>query len=459
MADTEDLNDLLDTPTEEEEVYERVSGYEWTDYVDDQGPVIITHRQIENFNDQISVQGDKKSQYIQFQSDRYIDGIDLATRKICIHYDWEDEEDETYTGDNNPAVNVEASENYIRFGWIIPAGATQYAGTLHVMPYAYFSENGEMTYIMKELYFEYTIHKGCKLSDGLVAPTDDWYEQFIASVDRYVQSAKEEADNSAASADKAAQYVEAASTSAEQAAEYSNAASKSASAAAASATKAQEIADATQSQVDAAKKYAQSASDSADLAGEKAAASAESAEEAKQYASASQAAAEVAEEFANTIQIVSNGVYVTTLKIPKTGWSTGTNNIEGFNYWTDITINGVTDKFYPQISINPTSFQAAVEAGFCQTVMTLRNTIRVWAQKAPTEDIYGNLALLYTNESTSGTITTLPPATYTSLGVVQIGDNVKVDNVGIISVESNDVVEETLTTDTETNEVLDEIFG
>lgn len=182
-----DLDAVL-MSTDDDSSFVAVAGYETNEYKDDYGPVIIANRSIKNFNNQISVTGDRNSQYIQFQSERYQDGIDLATRKICIHYEYDG--DDGYA-DNNSACNVEASENYIRFGWVIPPPATAVEGTIKVMPYAYLADGDELPYVLKELYTEYVIHPGLSLSGGITEPGTDWYEQFMVDASYYVKQSQE----------------------------------------------------------------------------------------------------------------------------------------------------------------------------------------------------------------------------------------------------------------------------
>lgn len=193
-----DLDAILMSDDDEDE-FIAVDGYETNEYKDDYGPVIITNRSINNFNNQISVTGDRNSQYIQFQSERYQDNIDLASRKICIHYEYAG--DEGYA-DNNPACNVEVSKSYIRFGWVIPPAAVAVEGTIRVMPYAYLASGDEIPYLLKELYTEYTIHPGLSLSGGITEPGTDWYEQFIVDINKYVEQSKALMEQTASYADK-----------------------------------------------------------------------------------------------------------------------------------------------------------------------------------------------------------------------------------------------------------------
>jgi len=184
----------------EDDAYVSVAGYNTVSYNDDYGPVIISNRAINLFNNQISVSGDIKSQYIQFQIDRYIDGIDLTKKKLYIHY----ERPEDGAGDNNQAVNVQASDNYIRFGWLIPQAAVYYDGILKVMPYASELSGSNLVYVMKTLYAEYNVHVGLALSGGISDPGSDWYNNFVLEMSNKVSQIEKYAKNAANSATDAA---------------------------------------------------------------------------------------------------------------------------------------------------------------------------------------------------------------------------------------------------------------
>lgn len=143
--------------SEEDETFEAVDGYETNGYDDDYGPITIRNRSIDSLKDQISVAGDRNSQYILFETERYQDNIDLASKKISIHYELDT--DDGCKG-NSDATNVKASSEHLRFGWLIPPDATEQAGILKVMPFAYLSENENYPYVLKDLYIEYTIYPG-----------------------------------------------------------------------------------------------------------------------------------------------------------------------------------------------------------------------------------------------------------------------------------------------------------
>lgn len=72
------------------------------------------------------VAGENKSQFIKFQMGRYYDAIDLTQMEVNILY-----ESPTGFQDINSAVNREYSDEYIRFGWLVPYAACSEKGTLY----------------------------------------------------------------------------------------------------------------------------------------------------------------------------------------------------------------------------------------------------------------------------------------------------------------------------------------
>lgn len=199
---------------EQESGFSPVDGYGRVPY-SDENTIYIENKSIGDLQDQISVSGEANSQYIQFERDRYMDGIDLSEKRLQIHYERPDG-----SGDNSPAVNVEISENRLRYGWVIPGKAAEQSGTIRIMPFAFAEESSDV-YVMKDLYAEYVIHDGLEIDGGIEEPDDEWYTQFLAQMQTFLNqgiSAKNAAANSeqnaAQSAEQAAASEESASVSA-----------------------------------------------------------------------------------------------------------------------------------------------------------------------------------------------------------------------------------------------------
>jgi len=190
MTEAEKL--LAELPDEEiledEEVFLPVEGYDSAPY-SDENIISISNKSIGNMSSQIVVSGESYSQYVAFERDRYMDGIDLTQKLIQIHYERQDG-----VGDNSPAVNVTASDTKIRYGWIIPDKACILDGVLKVMPFAYGTQDGRI-YVQKELYAELKINNGLSIDGGIEEPSEEWYTQFLEKMGTYlsqVQQAKNE---------------------------------------------------------------------------------------------------------------------------------------------------------------------------------------------------------------------------------------------------------------------------
>lgn len=181
------LNENSGIEVYEDEVFLPADGYATVSYNDAQ-TVFIDGKSIGDLSGQISVSGEANSQYIQFERDRYADGIDLLGKIIQIHYEREDG-----VGDNSPAVNVEYSETRIRFGWLVPGKAVAIDGILRVAPFVYGTDPSGDTYIMKDIYAEYTVNEGLALSGGIEEPEEEWYTQFLAQMQSYLSQATEQA--------------------------------------------------------------------------------------------------------------------------------------------------------------------------------------------------------------------------------------------------------------------------
>jgi len=77
---------------------------------------------------------------------RHYDNIDLASTSKTIEIHYVNANNEDYYV--NP-VNVEASDHYIRFGWLVDSNATAYAGTLAFEIRAYGTTPAGNTYLWR----------------------------------------------------------------------------------------------------------------------------------------------------------------------------------------------------------------------------------------------------------------------------------------------------------------------
>lgn len=186
--DFDALFEAVEDTEAQEEVFIEVGGYGKADY-SDAAMIKIDGRRIGDLSGQLSVAGESKSQYIVFERERFEDGIDLTTKLLQIHYERADGE-----GDNCAPVNVTASDNKIRYGWVVPKAAVSVPGKLKIMPFAIGSTYDGDSYIQKDLYAEYMVHDGLAVSGGIEEPAEEWYAQFIRRMEEYLNGAGAQAD-------------------------------------------------------------------------------------------------------------------------------------------------------------------------------------------------------------------------------------------------------------------------
>jgi len=241
--------------------YTADSNYETASDYNDPNIIIINNKTIANTSEQITVEGDQRSQYIVFETDRIRDGIDLKDKVIKIHWLRPDGQ-----GDNSSPVNVEYSADKIRFGWIVPPAATSIAGTLQFMPFASGTAPDGDTYLTQDLYSALTISETLSIDGGIVEPTESWYADFVAEMQTYVSDANTSATNAATSEKNAKTSETNAAASAKTATEKATAAGNRATAAATSETNAGNSATSASESADAAKTSATTASNAASAA-------------------------------------------------------------------------------------------------------------------------------------------------------------------------------------------------
>ena len=212
------LNDNSDIETYDNG-FVAADGYLTVPYSDAQ-VISITNKTIGSLSEQISVEGESNSQYILFERDRFADGIDLVNKLIQVHYEREDS-----VADNCPVVNVEYSEDKLRFGWVIPEKAVAIDGVLRIMPFVYGTDPNGDTYVMKDLYVEYNVNEGMAIDGGIEEPEEQWYQQFLDTMQQFLDQSVSAKNAAAGSESNAAQSAEKAAASEEAAAASAGAAS------------------------------------------------------------------------------------------------------------------------------------------------------------------------------------------------------------------------------------------
>ena len=284
------------------ETWEKVSGYDWINYTDD-AIFEIDHdnKTIQHLDGQTIVYGEAKSQYIRFNIDRYYDGIDLSDKDIRVVW-----KNTAKNGDINAVVNVERSEDGLRFGWLVPAGACQCNGKVS---FDIEFTNEDETYVLKTRTYDMRVFGA--LDAGSVVPEPvgkEWYVTIqercntaLTKAEEAVTSAAESADRAEKAAEGMEEIAERAEKAATQAAESETAASTSASKAESAKTAAQEAETgaktaqtSAEGAVETAKTYTEQAKSSATSASTSATEAAEHETNAGNYASTAKTASETA---------------------------------------------------------------------------------------------------------------------------------------------------------------------
>ena len=108
------------------EMWTRDNGYAWfEDYFDDKISYIDAEKNITVDASQVNISQEVNSQFIPFEMMRHYDGIDLTEMTISIHYDRSDR-----THGTSKPVNVEYTDDKIRFVWLVDEQATCVVGNL-----------------------------------------------------------------------------------------------------------------------------------------------------------------------------------------------------------------------------------------------------------------------------------------------------------------------------------------
>ena len=182
------VDELLNSSSVNDEEFQRLTKYVLAaDYDDEQGPVEVNGRSIGDLSNQISVEGEDNSQYIQFLMPRYYDGIDLTEMLINIHYELSDGQ-----GSNDYPVNAYYSDAHIKFGWIIPQQAVSYSGEVSFCIFAAGTKNYK-NYVLKTETKKYTVKSGLDVDGGMIEPDENWYLNFALRYEQETEEMLEEA--------------------------------------------------------------------------------------------------------------------------------------------------------------------------------------------------------------------------------------------------------------------------
>ena len=159
--------------------------YVWfDDYKDENISYIDENKSIIVDSSQVNISQETNSQFIPFEMSRKYDNIDLADMAISIHY--------TTSDDNHYAstpVNVEYTDDKIRFVWLVDSNATRVPGTIQFEIHAdgaiYDSNNKAYGYRWKSKSTDkFNIIKSLCYDncDDIIKVDDSWVQDIVDSV-------------------------------------------------------------------------------------------------------------------------------------------------------------------------------------------------------------------------------------------------------------------------------------
>ena len=180
------------------ENFEISNKYEWyNEYSDEIVSTIDNLKNIAVDSSQINLTQEENSQYIPFEMERYYDGVDLMKMTLQIHY-VNANKDEEYCA----PINVQYSYDKIRFGWLVPSGATVTAGELTFEIIAHGTNEKGNSYLWRTRPNGKLNVLKSLVGNGVVKPSNDWYIQFVTEMDKKVNEANKSADRAEAAANK-----------------------------------------------------------------------------------------------------------------------------------------------------------------------------------------------------------------------------------------------------------------
>lgn len=194
-------------PIPSTETYRNSDKYLWYDgfrkeamsYIDEDKNIFV-HESCVNLSQE------EHSQYIPFEMDRYYHGIDLMEMTLQIYFV------NSQMGANiSEPINVQYSDNRIRFGWLVDRNATAVSGTLMFEIRAIGTVEYEGTGNGKNLQYVWKTHPNSQITilkslagDTTFVPTEDWYHKLVATINKQTNDTlayKNDAADSASEAD------------------------------------------------------------------------------------------------------------------------------------------------------------------------------------------------------------------------------------------------------------------
>lgn len=160
----------------------------------------------------VNLSQEEHSQYIPFEMDRKYHGIDLMDMTLQIYFV------NSQMGANISApINVSASENRIRFGWLVDRNATAVSGTLMFEVRAIGDVLYKGTGDGQDLQYVWKTHPNSQITilkslagDTTFNATIDWYYKLVATINKQTNDTLTYKENAANSASEAKASEEAA---------------------------------------------------------------------------------------------------------------------------------------------------------------------------------------------------------------------------------------------------------
>lgn len=119
-------NDAIPVSANETFSRDTTGRYAWfNDYVDKNISTIDENKGILVNEAQVNISQESNSQFIPFEMNRKYDGIDLKDMALSVHFTTSDEQHFA-----SKPVNVEYSEDKIRFAWLVDTNATHIDGNI-----------------------------------------------------------------------------------------------------------------------------------------------------------------------------------------------------------------------------------------------------------------------------------------------------------------------------------------
>lgn len=163
------------------EGYEVNNNYSEIKYFD----VDLKTKEVQKIIEQPLLAGEMNSQCIGFRIPRYCDGVDLSTKDIHIIYIGP-----TQYRDISAVINVERNDEYVRFIWVVPAGALLDAGDLMCV-LEFTSED----YVLKTKSITIKVEDTMQGGEVVPEPTEqEWYQElqnnYTTAVQKSAQAEK-----------------------------------------------------------------------------------------------------------------------------------------------------------------------------------------------------------------------------------------------------------------------------